>query len=302
MKKNKILAMFVIILMGTFLILLNSCMKDDADNDDAFNPEVQYIDITKARIAYKIYGNGDPLIMCMGYASNMDLWSTDAIAILKNKYKLIVFDYRGMGYSTNADTSFTIGTLADDVNELLGNLNIPRAHVLGWSMGGYVAQMFAIKYPEKVNKLVLYATDCGDTITVNPSQDIIDILSNPTSTPLELLSTLFPDDWLATHPEPWKYLPDAIEPYNNETIGLQYYVIQDWLSPGGGSAGQLNQLNMPVLLICGIQDKVVPSINSTILADSIQTATIIRVQDSGHGMMYQMPETFVNYVLTFLSN
>jgi pimeloyl-ACP methyl ester carboxylesterase len=302
MKKNKILAMFVIILMGTFLILLNSCMKDDADNDDAFNPEVQYIDITKARIAYKIYGNGDPLIMCMGYASNMDLWSTDAIAILKNKYKLIVFDYRGMGYSTNADTSFTIGTLADDVNELLGNLNIPRAHVLGWSMGGYVAQMFAIKYPEKVNKLVLYATDCGDTITVNPSQDIIDILSNPTSTPLELLSTLFPDDWLATHPEPWKYLPDAIEPYNNETIGLQYYVIQDWLSPGGGSAGQLNQLNMPVLLICGIQDKVVPSINSTILADSIQTATIIRVQDSGHGMMYQMPETFANYVLTFLSN
>jgi pimeloyl-ACP methyl ester carboxylesterase len=302
MKKNKILAMFVIILMGTFLILLNSCMKDDADNDDAFNPEVQYIDITKARIAYKIYGNGDPLIMCMGYASNMDLWSTDAIAILKNKYKLIVFDYRGMGYSTNADTSFTIGTLADDVNELLGNLNIPRAHVLGWSMGGYVAQMFAIKYPEKVNKLVLYATDCGDTITVNPSQDIIDILSNPTSTPLELLSTLFPDDWLATHPEPWKYLPDAIEPYNNETIGLQYYAIQDWLSPGGGSAGQLNQLNMPVLLICGIQDKVVPSINSTILADSIQTATIIRVQDSGHGMMYQMPETFANYVLTFLSN
>ncbi len=300
MKRYNVVAMFVIIFMGTFLILLNGCMKDDTDNASA--PEVQYIDIRKARIAYKIYGAGDPLIMCMGYATNMDLWSIDAIEILKNKYQLIVFDYRGMGYSTNADTTFTIGTLADDVNELLGNLNIPRAHVLGWSMGGYVAQMFAIKYPEKVNKLVLYASDCGDTITVNPSQDIIDILSNPTSTPLELLSTLFPDDWLATHPEPWKYLPDAIEPYNNETIGLQYYAIQDWLSPGGGSVGQLNQLNKPVLLICGLQDKVVPSINSTMLADSIRTASIIKVQDSGHGMMYQMPETFANYVLTFLSN
>ena len=301
MKKNKAIAMVIMMLIGTTIIIFNSCKKDSATNNTS-NPDVQYTDITKAKIAYKIYGSGDPLIMCMGYASNMDLWSTDAIEILQNKYQLIVFDYRGMGYSTNTDTSFTIGMLADDVNELLGKLNIPRAHVLGWSMGGYVAQMFAIKHPEKVNKLVLYATNCGDTITVNPSQDIIDILSNPSSTPLELLSTLFPDDWLATHPEPWKYLPDAKEPYNDETIGLQYYAIQDWLSPGGGSSGHLNKLNMPVLLICGTQDKVVPNINSSMLADSIQTASIIKVQDSGHGMMYQMPDTFANYVLTFLSN
>ncbi len=298
MKNRPIVLIFTVISIGIILILSNSCMKESNDPSD---PEVKYLEITKAKIAYKIYGCGDPLIMCIGYASNMDLWSTKAIEILQKKYQLIVFDYRGMGFSTNTDTSFTIGTLADDVSELLNQLNISKTHVLGWSMGGYVAQMFAIKHPEKVNKLVLYATNCGDTITVNPSQDIIDILSNPSSTPLELLSTLFPDDWLANHSEPWKFLPDAKEPYNVETIGLQYYAVQNWLSPGGGSAGHLTQLKMPVLLICGNQDKVVPNINSSILADSIHSSSIIKVQDSGHGMMYQMPETFANYVLIFLA-
>ena len=282
-------------------ILFSSCMKESPISN-SLNPVVKYTDITHAKIAYKIYGDGDPLIMCMGYATNMDMWSTKAIELLQKKYSLIVFDYRGMGFSTNSDTAFTIGTLADDVNELLISLKIAKTHILGWSMGGYVAQMFAINHPEKVNKLVLYATNGGDTITVNPSQEIIDILSNPSSTPEELLGTLFPDDWLTTHPEPWKYLPEAAEPFKPETIGLQYYAVQKWLSPGGGSFGHLGQLTVPVLLICGDQDKVVPHVNSSILADSIHTSTLIRVPDSGHGMMYQLPETFANYVLTFLAD
>lgn len=265
------------------------------------NPEVKYVELAGAKIAYKIYGSGEPLVMCTGYATNMDLWSTDVIDSLRQKYQVIVFDYRGMGYSTNTDSSFTINTLATDVNNLLIALKIPKAHVLGWSMGGYVAQMFAVNYPEKVAKLVLYATDCGDTITVNPSQEIINILSNPSSTPEELLGTLFPDDWLATHAEPWKFLPEAVEPYHDTTIGLQYFAVQQWLTPGGGSVDRLNQLNMPVLLICGDQDKVVPSVNSTILAGHIPGSTLISVEDSGHGLMYQLPATFAGHVLTFLA-
>jgi len=298
-KKNGLFWAFVS--MGIMSILYCSCMKESPISESS-NPVVKYTNITNAKVAYKIYGDGDPLIMCIGYATNMDMWSTKTIELLQKKYKLIVFDYRGMGLSTNADTAFTISTLADDVNELLISLKISNTHVLGWSMGGYVAQIFAIQHPEKVNKLVLYATNCGDTITINPSQEVIDILSNPSSTPTELLSTLFPDDWLATHPEPWKFLPEAAEPFNPETIGLQYYAVQEWLSPGGGSVGHLGQLTVPVLLICGDQDKVVPSVNSSILADSIHTSTLIRVPDSGHGMMYQLPETFANYVLTFLAD
>ncbi len=264
--------------------------------------EVKYADITNAKIAYKTFGTGDPLLMCIGYATNMDLWSTKVISMLQEKYKVIVFDYRGMGYSTNSDSAITIQSMGEDVNALLTALNIQKTNILGWSMGGFVAQMFSIQHPEKVNKLILYATHCGDTLAINPTQEISDILANPSSSQMELLGTLFPDDWMATHPKPWEVLPEANEPYNAEAIGLQYFAIQAWLSPGGGSAGQLQKLTMPVLIICGNQDKVVPCENSSILADSIGSATLIKVDNSGHGLMYQLPETFAEYVLTFLTN
>ncbi len=298
LKKYVFLFSFLSVLLLSFLISCNN--KEDIKLDNS-NAVIKYAEITNARIGYKVYGSGDPLIMCTGYATNMDLWSTGAIDLFQKNYKVIVFDYRGMGLSSNSDTSFSISSLAEDLNELLDKLSIEKADVLGWSMGGYVAQMFAISHPEKINKLILYATDCGDTITINPSQEIINILSNPNSTPEEMLSTLFPDDWLANHPEPWKVLPDAKEPYNSKTIGMQYYAVQEWLSPGGGSAGKLFKLKMPVLLICGDQDKVVPCENSSILSDSISSASLVKVNDCGHGMMYQIPETFSNYVLTFLA-
>jgi pimeloyl-ACP methyl ester carboxylesterase len=293
---SKKLALFT---LSSFILIGMSCQKAESPNVH-FQDEVKYAEISNATLAYKVMGKGDPLVLCMGYANNMDMWSTDALEILKKHYMVIVFDYRGMGFSTNNLAELSIQQLAQDIQELLNLIKINKAHILGWSMGGFVAQEFALNYPEMVDKLVLYASNPGDTITVNPSDEIVAILSNPASTPYEFLSTLFPDDWLATHPEPWTALPEGKEPVNGQAIGLQYDAIQEWLSPGGGSAGRLHQLNMPVLLMCGDQDKVVPAVNSKILADSIQTASTLTINGTGHGFMYQMPQAFANYVVAFL--
>ncbi|MFZ4520556.1 MAG: alpha/beta fold hydrolase [Bacteroidales bacterium] len=262
--------------------------------------ETKFVEITNAKIAYTVYGSGEPLVMCTGFATNMDLWSTAVIGQLQQKYRVIVFDYRGMGYSTNSAASVTMQSLADDLDEFLTTLGIGRAHILGWSMGGYVAQMFAINHPEKVNKLVLYATNCGDTVTLDPAPETIAILSDPSSTPMAMLGTLFPDSWLATHPEPWKFLPEAREPSNFDAIGMQYMAVQQWLTPGGGSAGLLDKLTMPVLVICGDQDKVVPAANADLLSAAISHCTVIIEPGCGHGFMYQLPEIFANHVLSFL--
>jgi pimeloyl-ACP methyl ester carboxylesterase len=262
--------------------------------------EIKYAVIAHARIAYKIFGQGHPLIMCMGYAGNMDLWGTGLIDSLRQKFQVIVFDYRGMGLSTNSMHFTTIDALGKDVFELLSALQIKKAHVLGWSMGGFVAQSFAIRYPEMVDKLVLYASHCGGAETINPNQEIIDILSNPASSPMEFLGTLFPDDWLSSHPQPWKYLPEAKEPMNPETIGLQYVAVQNWLTPGGGSAKLLQKIDIPVLVISGENDKVVPVANASLLAGLIPGATLITEPDCGHGFMYQLPEVFAKHIDTFL--
>lgn len=290
----------ILMIMSLFM-LFSIGISEPLNAKTVSSSDTLFADINNARIAYKTYGKGDPIIMCIGYASNMDLWSTDLITNLSTDYQVIVFDYRGMGFSSNKDSSFTIQTLAEDVNSLMETLDISQSHILGWSMGGYVAQMFAISYPEKVKKMILYATDTGDRTTVNPSEKIIKILTNPKSSPEDLLNTLFPDSWLTKHPEPWKVLPHVTETYHPKTIGLQYEAISKWLEPGGGSSGQLHQLHMPVLLICGNKDKVVPYQNSNILHDSIETSTLINVYNTGHGMMYQIPKTFSSYVRTFLN-
>jgi len=283
------------------LAVISGCQKDTPARLPLYS-DVQYTDIPGARIAWQSAGSGEPLLLCMGFATNMDMWSTGAVEALSRHYRVIVFDYPGMGYSTNNDTNLTISSMADDAAALLGALQISKAHVLGWSMGGYVAQMLALRHPDKVDKLLLYATDCGDTITVNPSQEIIDILSDPNSTPMQFLSTLFPDDWMALHAEPWTFLPEGKEPENGEAIGMQYGAIQQWLSPGGGSAGHLQQLSMPVLLIYGSDDKVVPAANSVMMAEAIPNATLISVAGTGHGLMYQQPVIFAEYILSFLEN
>jgi pimeloyl-ACP methyl ester carboxylesterase len=298
MKQGVLVPLLFSLLLFLFILIGNSCKKESTEENN--NGQVQYANITSAKIAYKVYGSGDPLIMCIGYGTNMDLWSTGLIDILKEKYKVIIFDYRGMGLSTNSDSTLSINSMAEDLNELMGMLNINKSHLLGWSMGGFVAQKFAINHPEKVNKLILYATNYGDTLTVEPTQEIVNILDDPSASDSLRLTTLFPDDWLEMHPEPWKFLPDATEPYNGETIGMQYMAIQEWLSPGGGSSAQLGTLNMPVLIICGDQDKVVPCINSSMIKELIPASTLVKIPDCGHGAMYQIPDDFGNHVKDFL--
>lgn len=294
-----ITSLFIILSFIMLISVMMGCRKESPEL--VLTPVVQTVDIPGATIAYKMYGSGEPLILCTGYASHMDMWSTGAMEKLSEKFTLILFDYRGMGLSTNTDTTMSISSLAEDVNAILEGINISSAHVLGWSMGSFVAQMFALQFPEKVMTLTLYASNCGDTLTVNPSPEIIAILENPASSPEALLGTLFPDNWLASHPEPWTVMPETTEPYQYETIGMQYEAVQGWLSPGGGSAGRLQEMDMPVLLICGNQDKVVPAINSTNLAEGIPYSSLVRIPDSGHGLMYQEPEVFAEYVITFIS-
>jgi pimeloyl-ACP methyl ester carboxylesterase len=276
-------------------------LKEEVMTADISEPEIRFADITNSKIAYKTFGSGYPIVMCIGFAMNMDMWGTKLLEELQQQYQVIVFDYRGMGFSTNSEPSFTIGRLAEDIFELLTVIKIEKAHILGWSMGGFVAQMFAVNHPDMVNKLVLYATNCGDSETIDPTKEIVAILSNPSATPAEQLSLLFTDEWLLSHPQPWRYLPQPQEPFNPATIGLQYHAVQFWLSPGGGSFKHLCKLSMPVLLVSGEQDKVVPIENTLLISGEIKSSKIVKIADSGHGAMYQLPEEFSNAILTFLN-
>ena len=108
-------------------------------------------------------------MLIMGYGSTMDMWDPHFLENLSSEYRVIVFDNRGMGNTTAPPGNFSIAQFANDTAGLMTALGIEKAHVLGWSMGSFVASELALRHPEKVNKIILYAADCGGKEAVAPS-------------------------------------------------------------------------------------------------------------------------------------
>ena len=109
-------------------------------------------------IGYKLIGSGKPLVMIMGLGGKMNWWPQELIEMLSKKHQLILLDNRGMGYSTANDATFSCKLFAGDVMGLLDSLGVQKANVLGFSMGSMVAQELLLEYPERFNKVIIYAT------------------------------------------------------------------------------------------------------------------------------------------------
>jgi pimeloyl-ACP methyl ester carboxylesterase len=121
---------------------------------------------------YEIEGEGEPLVLIPGFASGRSIWSRQTPALSQN-FRVITFDPRGVDASDKPDGPQSIGLLADDLAHLLLALHIHRAHVVGVSFGGFVAQEFALKYPAMTRKLVLCCTSFGGPNHVMPDMDLV---------------------------------------------------------------------------------------------------------------------------------
>ena len=119
--------------------------------------EAGSVPVGDINIAYRILGQGEPVVLIMGSGSTMDMWDPHFLENLSSEYRVIVFDNRGMGNTTAPPGNFSIAQFANDTAGLMTALGIEKAHVLGWSMGSFVASELAIRHPEKVDKLILYA-------------------------------------------------------------------------------------------------------------------------------------------------
>ena len=258
------------------------------------------VNIGDINVNYRIYGEGESLIMIMGYGSTMNLWEQQLIDSLSKSYQVIIFDNRGMGETTAGEKVFGIEQFADDTAALMVALQIDQAHLLGWSMGSYIAQELALRYPEKVNKLILYASLCNPEM-YPPASEVMDTLGDPSGTPQEQgarwISLLFPETWLKNDTNRLKeifYRPmGSINPENIQKQGL---AIDQW----PGTCDRLSAILNETLLISGAEDVLVPVENSKYLLSKMPHATISIIPAAGHGLMFQEPEQFGQVILEFL--
>jgi len=278
-------------------LILTGCAPRVVDMGKVKLQTVKVDDIT---IGYKTIGKGYPLVLIMGYSATMDMWDSRVLTKLARNYQVIIFDNRGMGSSTASDKEFNIGLFAEDTAGLLSALNIKKANVLGFSMGTNIALEFTLRYPEMVNKLILYAGDCGGKESVQPDEQTMKQLIDTSDTPLErnkrMVRLMFPEKWLKDNRDPRKYIPKVTETSSPETIDRQTKAMTTW----EGCYSRLNNLTLPVLLITGTEDVLTPPQNSLILADRIPLTRLVQIKGAGHGLMYQYPEEFLRIVLMFL--
>ena len=112
-------------------------------------------------IAYKVFGKGDPIILFNGANDGMHAWDPSFLKSISSNHTVIAFDSRGIGNTTAGSKPYSMQLLANDTAGLLDALKIPKANVMGYSLGSFIAQQFAIMYPDKVSSIILVAGTCG---------------------------------------------------------------------------------------------------------------------------------------------
>jgi pimeloyl-ACP methyl ester carboxylesterase len=121
--------------------------------------------VNDINICYEIHGEGYPVILIEGFGAKKEKWIAQ-VGPLSKHFKVITMDNRGSGKSDRPNYPYTMEMFADDINGLMDHLNIENAHVIGKSLGGMIVQIFTIRYPNRVKKLVLMNTSSG-----YPSED-----------------------------------------------------------------------------------------------------------------------------------
>lgn len=161
---------------------MNAGPDNGKDNRNSDRPPagraltMQYADVNGIRIAYGIRGSGPPLVLIMGYRLSSLAWPLDFIEALAERFTVVLFDNRGTGNSEKPTSGYEISNMAKDVGGLLDHLEIGRANVLGYSMGGAIAQEFVRQFPDRVLALALCATMCGGPRAVYASSSVVRVM------------------------------------------------------------------------------------------------------------------------------
>jgi pimeloyl-ACP methyl ester carboxylesterase len=270
-----------------------------------FRAHVKTTPVADTRIAWYERGHGPALVMLMGTGSTMAEWDPALLRLLARRHRLILFDYPGVGRS-GPWHGRSFGSLADVTASFMHAIGIRRADVLGWSMGGFVAQQLAIRHPEAVSHLILAGTNPGGDQAVlgTPAAQKID--SEPHPSDADILRELYPP---GEQREGWQFLrrldrasetgeiPDDFD-VPASTTSRQVSAEDPWLR-SNENFRELVRIDVPTLASAGAQDPVVPPVNLERIAAQIPAASY-SVFPGAHAFLFQSRLAFAHAVDEFL--
>ena len=296
---------------------------DQMNSNTTNSVNIQDIPLEKVHVgdidvAYKMFGKGDPIILFNGASDSMDAWDPSFLTEISSNHTVIAFDQRGIGNSTVGSKPYTYLQLANDTAGLLDALKIPKADVMGYSLGGHIAQAFTISHPEKVNRLILVATSCGGKDGIPKPAEFLKLQADvvnkslqniPITEELKALNVAsLGSGWVKLHPESvdipanttsLQQLKPGLPPeIANKQNSLVIWENTNW----SGACDAEAKLAKPTLIITGTDDNnYMPHGNALILAGKIPGAWLVQIKDAGHAVMNQYPAEIGKILNTFLS-
>lgn len=258
--------------------------------------------VNDINLYYEVHGQGPPLLFIggLGYGAWMWFRQTGALA---GSFRVIVFDNRGSGGSDKPDYPYTIKMMARDAAGLLSFLEIVEAGVVGISMGGMIAQELALLFPQKVRRLILGCTAFGG--------------SNSVAMPADTFSALTCTEGLSAREMLRQAMATAFRPGYMEANPQEIHQILEWrlekptpryswlhqfnAVAGFNSEDRLKELTLPVLIVSGDADRVLPVENSYLLKQRIMNSRLHIFPGAGHLFFIEEPERFNRLLLNFMS-
>ena len=258
------------------------------------------------RFAYRRFGNdaGVPLLFLQHFRGGMDHWDPAVTDGFARDRPVILFDNAGVA-SSSGETPNTIDAMGEHAADFLGALRLSKVDVLGFSIGGYVAQALTLRHPKLVRRLILVGT--GPRSGEPSSDPKVSELARRSDNSLEdfLYLFFFPSPtsqaagrafWERRHLRK----NDVDPPSSPQTMEAQIAALTEWREARGERFAELKNITQPTLVVNGSRDVMVPTINSFTLSQHIPNAQLIIYPDSGHASQFQYPELFLLHARTFL--
>lgn len=243
-------------------------------------------------------GHGAPLLLLMGLGGSHRSWGEPFLEALASSFRVLTLDHRGTGRSTRGTAPYTIPQLAADAARALVQLGIERAHVLGLSMGGMVAQELALGNPERVGGLVLASTNPGGRESIWPSAE-------GRRRFVEGLSLGAPAWPLVVSPEFAAAQPETLRRIAVETLmaGTTPSVLREQASAirRFSTWNRLTEISAPTLVIMGDKDILIPPANGRLLKQRIPGAEGAVVRGTGHVFVWEAPDRAAAAITRFLN-
>jgi pimeloyl-ACP methyl ester carboxylesterase len=274
----------------------------------ALNSETEFADLSGRKIAYRSIGNGNPIILVNRFRGTLDTWDPLFLDLLAEKYRIITFDYSGIGYSTGTLPT-DVKEVAQDIKDLAEFLKIKETILIGWSYGGLVTQAATLQFPELVTQTVLLGTGPpGERVVqleqafldsalkpINDFEDEIVLFFEPTSEESKKQAK-------ASHDRIAKRIDVSKIPSTMDVFQLYFKGGEGITEDKDNYKTKLETTKTPILIISGDHDISFAVENWYPLTRKLPTAQLIVLPQTGHAPQHQHVHLVVNYIDNFLQN